>query len=492
MALAGYGSRGTCGTCWPPRRGARGGRPRRLPGAGPASTWRSVTKHARLPTGQSDCAAAPAFSPWSGLDDFTSNPFPALDRRGLAAPAPGSLLDTPEARSWFELIEWGTAASLYTCQLPLQRASRPDSQSLGEEITLFSSYGYAGLNGHPRINAAAQRAIEVFGTSAGGARMLTGTLELHLELERELATFLRQEAATTYCSGYDANIAAVGALFGPQDCVILDQLAHRSLFDAVRMAGCTSLTFRHNDLVDLEAAVVRARATGCRRLLLVVDGVYSMDGDEAPLAELVDLKHRHAAFLLVDESHAVGAVGASGRGTWEKQGVDPRDIDLVTGSLGKAIASAGGFVAGSHQLKVLLQHASAPSFFSGALSPANSAAILESLRVIQDEPQHLVRLRANTRVLRDGLMRLGVRLGPSTTAIVPLLLGDEVRAFWWARRLLDQGVAVSAVAHPAVPRGSARLRLCATGAHRPRHFARLFDAVRTCLQEEQAEVGTTG
>ncbi|MBX6365157.1 MAG: pyridoxal phosphate-dependent aminotransferase family protein [Gemmatimonadetes bacterium] len=436
-------------------------------------------------------ATAPSRSP-SGpaserLNAFTKDPFDGYfeGKSGDDLIEPGSLLDTPNVKRWFEIFGYGLPESLYTYQLPLARAAGPESAALGSDFVMFSSYSYLGLIGHPRLTAAVNRAVERYGTSCGGVRLLTGTLELHLELEHELARFLGHEAAATFASGYDANVAAITALFGPDDHVILDQYAHQSIQDGVRMAGCQARRFRHNDMSDLERRLRQARAKGAKRILVAVDSVFSMDGDQVPLAQVIELKDRYGAFLLVDEAHSIGAIGAEGRGICEAQGVDPRRIDIVTGSLSKAIPSSGGFLAGSLPLKIYIQHGSAPYIFSAAITPANAAAALEALHIILDEPEHLVRLRENTRVLREGLCRLGLPTGASTTPVVPVLLGDEWRARRWARRLLARGVFVSAVTYPAVSPGLARLRLCATAAHRPEHFQRLFDALEECLDSER-------
>jgi 7-keto-8-aminopelargonate synthetase-like enzyme len=250
------------------------------------------------------------------------------------------------------------------------------------------------------------------------------------------------------------------------------------------MAGCETRRFRHNDLDDLERRLRQARSRGAQRILVAVDAVFSMDGDQAPLADLIEIKRRHGAFLLVDEAHSIGAIGATGRGICEAQAVDPAGIDIATGSLSKGIPSSGGFVAGSRGLKIYIQHGSAPYIFSAAMTPANAGAVLEALRVVQDEPEHVQRLHANERILRDGLRERGFEIGPSTTPVVPLLLGDEWRAYSWARGMLDMGVFVSAVVYPAVSPGQARLRLCATAAHRPEHFERLFEGLEACRAKE--------
>ena len=426
--------------------------------------------------------------PADSLPEYTHDPF-----RGFFVGAdltevvpPGSLLDVPNVKRWFELISSGSAADLYTYQLPLETRSGPESAAFGEQFIMFSTYSYLGLIGHPRLATAVKAAVDRYGTSTGGVRLLTGTLELHHEVEHELATFLGQEAAATFASGYDANIAAITSLFGPDDHALLDQYAHQSIHDGVRMAGCETRRFKHNDMNDLERRLRQARNRGARRILIAVDSVFSMDGDQAPLAELIEIRDRYDAFLLVDEAHSIGAIGATGRGICEEQGIDPSRIDIVTGSLSKGIPSSGGFIAGSRALKIYVQHGSGPYMFSAAMTPANAAAVLEALRIIQDEPHHIEQLRTNTQMLKQGITELGFSTGASTTPVVPLLLGNEWRAFRVARELLANGIFTSAVIHPAVALGQARLRLCATAAHRPEHFVRLFNALGEYLEREQS------
>ena len=388
-------------------------------------------------------------------------------------------------RRWFEMFEAGLPASLYSYQLPLSQASGPNSAVLGEPVVMFSAYSYMGLIGHPRLATAVKEAVERYGTSTGGVRLLTGTLELHLEVERELARFLGTEGAAIFSSGYDANLAAISSLFGPGDAAILDLYAHQSIHDGVRMAGCDTRRFKHNDMNALEQRLKQARNRGAKRILVAVDSVFSMDGDQAPLAEIIELKRKYGAFLLVDEAHSIGAIGRTGRGVCEEQGIDPADIDILTGSLSKGIPSSGGFVAGSMALKIYIQHGSAPYMFSAAMTPANAAAVLEALRILDEEPEHMERLRANTRTLKEGLTRMGFDTGNSTTPVVPLVLGEEWRAIRWARQCLANGVFVSAVTFPAVSPGQARLRLCATAAHQSEHFERLFGALALCKEAER-------
>lgn len=255
----------------------------------------------------------------------------------------------------------------------------------------------------------------------------------------------------------------MAALFGPGDRVLADELAHRSLLDACLLARVPVQRFRHDD----PAALERELAAGARgqRTLVVIEGVYSMEGDVSRLPDFVELKRRYGAFLLVDEAHSLGVLGATGRGVDEHFGLAPGSVDIWTGSLSKALASNGGVVAGSRELITYLQHVAAPFIFSAALCPAAAGAVRAALRVLHAEPARLARLRHNARALRDGLRALGYATNSQPTPIVPVMVGDEVAAYRLARRLRSLGVLATAVVHPAVPRCAARLRLCATAAH---------------------------
>ena len=428
----------------------------------------------------------------SGQDrirEYAGDPFPSYPRGVPYSDdiAPGSVLDIEAARQWFQRIDHGRAANLYTFALPLDRPGMAVSGFGGEELLVFSTYGYLGLNQHPRIVGAATEATAHWGTTTGGVRLLTGTIELHCETERELAEFVGTQASALFASGYDANLAAVTSLVGRRDIAVLDERAHRSIVDGCRLAGVRIVRFPHNDVAGLDRVLTDYAGRG-GRVLVAIDGVYSMDGDIAPLPGIVATVKKHGAFLLLDDSHAIGVIGDAGRGTMSATGVDPDDVDVITGSLGKAFPSGGGYVAGSRGLVAYLQHGSAPYMFSSALTPANTAAIRETIRVIQDEPQHLARMWENTARLRSILEDLRLPFGNSATPILPVLLGDTVRAYTWARRLLDDGIYTSAVPYPAVPEGQSRLRLCATAQHRPQDLDRLAAARRRAAQHDSVTV----
>jgi len=402
----------------------------------------------------------------------TGTPYDPFDgyftHDGHAAAAPGSLLDLAAARRWFEILRRGSEEDLYTYQQPLEGRSGPRVSVNARPALMLASYDYLGLLGCPAVEEAAVAAVRAYGTGTGGVRMLTGTTALHHELEREIAAFKGVAAALTYGAGYLANLAAIGALVGPRDRVIMDARAHRSLREACVLAGVPVQTFRHNDPATLRRELEREAAG--RRTLIVVDGLYSMDGDICPLSEIVALKHEFGAFLLVDEAHSLGVLGESGRGVHEHFGLPADVVDIWTGSLSKAIPANGGYLAGSRALVIYLQHVTAPFWFSAALCPAAVGAALEALRVLQREPARLGRLRRNAALLRDGLRSRGYDTGASAGPIIPVIVGTNDAAWRLARRLFDRGVIAPAVVYPAVPLDTARLRLCATAAQSQAHL----------------------
>jgi glycine C-acetyltransferase len=373
-----------------------------------------------------------------------------------------SLIDG-RARRVFDLMSRACESSLYPYQLPLQTRSGPWVKAEGRDLLMLSSYDYLGLIGDPRIDEAAIDAIRQYGTGTGGVRMLTGTLDIHHEMERAVADFKGTAEAITFTSGYLANLAVIASLLSAQDRVILDSLAHRSLVDACRLAGVAVQRFRHNDIDSLRQEIANGAAN---RTLIIADGVFSMDGDICRLPDLVAVKRETGCYLLIDESHASGVLGRHGRGTDEHFGIDPTDVDLWTGSLAKGIPSNGGFVACSQEMAIYLQHAAAPFIFSAALAPAAVAAVTAALKVLKREPERVARTAANASFLREGLQSMGYDTGNSETAIIPVLFPDETSCAFAAGALRGMGIHTTPILFPAVPLGSARLRLCVTAAHR--------------------------
>ncbi|HLF93987.1 MAG TPA: pyridoxal phosphate-dependent aminotransferase family protein, partial [Planctomycetota bacterium] len=291
--------------------------------------------------------------------------------------------DPARSRPWFDLLGWGVPAGLYTYQRTLEGRSGARVRVGGRDLLMMSSYDYLSLIGHPRIEAAALEAIRAYGTGTGGVRLLTGTNELHHDLEKRFAEFKGAEGAIAFSSGYLANVGVVSALVGPRDWVVADERVHRSILDGCRLARTRIRTFRHNDPAAAEEAFSH-RPEGTR-VLVIVEGLYSMDGDVCPLPEFVALKKRHGALLMVDEAHSIGVLGATGRGLHEHFGIAGREVDLWVASFSKAIPSVGGVVAGSRGMMIYLQHEAAPFMFSAALCPAATAASSAALDVILEE-----------------------------------------------------------------------------------------------------------
>ena len=366
-------------------------------------------------------------------------------------------------RRVFETTAFACEHNAYPFQIPLEGRTGPQIQADGHSMLMLSSYDYLGLIGDPRINAAAIEAIRKYGTGTGGARLLTGTTDEHILMEQDLAEYKGTEAAITFSSGYMANVAVLGALLGPADRVIMDALCHRSLTDACRFAGVQLQRFRHNDMASLRQEL--DNGAQANRTLVITDGVFSMDGDVCHLPEILEVKREYGFYLLVDESHASGVLGATGRGTDEHFGIPTDAVDIWTGSLAKSIPSTGGFAAVSREMAIFLQHSASPFIFSAALSPAAVAAIREGLAVLKLEPERVARIKQNADFLRSGLCSLGYDTGLSETAVIPVIMNDETTTGFFARRLRDHGVLATPVLFPAVPQDSARLRLCVTAAH---------------------------
>lgn len=377
------------------------------------------------------------------------------------------------ARRLFETTSLACSMDAYPFQAPLSGRTGPVVDLDGHRMLMLSSYDYLGLIGDPRIDEAAVAAIRKYGTATGGARLLTGTLDLHHEMEAALAEFKGTEAVLTCTSGYMANLAVISALFGPADRVIADIFSHRSLIDAFRLAGVQVQRFQHNDMASLRFEL--ENGPEANRTLIVSDGVFSMDGDICNLPALIAIKKEFGCFLLMDDAHSLGMLGATGRGTDEHFGIPTDEIDIWTGSLAKSIPANGGFVAVSRRVAIFLQHAASPYIFSGAMAPASSAAVLEGVRILRSEPERVGRLAANGKFLREGLKSLGYDTGLSETAVIPVMLHEDATTALFARKLRDFGILAAPVLFPAVAQGSGRLRLCVTAAHTSEHLEYTLD-----------------
>jgi glycine C-acetyltransferase len=333
----------------------------------------------------------------------------------------------------------------------------------GRDMVQLASYSYLGLIGHPRIEAAAKEAIDVYGTGAGGVRLLTGTTDLHERLEARIAEFCHREDSCVYSSGYVTNIAIITGLTGPGDLVLMDKLDHASIVDGCLLSGAKWRTYRHNDMDHLEKILAK-EAGNYGTILVVADSVFSMDGDVMDLPKTRELCDRYGARLMVDEAHSIGSLGATGHGIEEHFGM-VGSIDLKMGTLSKSIPSVGGYLAGTHDIVDFQRHMSRPFIFSAALPPAQTAAAIAAFDVIEDEPERVQRLHEVTRQYSAGLKAQGWDTMDSTTCVVPVLVGDEGKTMDLTRMLFDRGIFVCPIVHPAVPKGMDRLRTCLMSTH---------------------------
>jgi len=332
----------------------------------------------------------------------------------------------------------------------------------GEVLNLCAN-NYLGLADHPEIVAAAHAALERWGYGMASVRFICGTQEVHRELEQRLAEFLGSEAAILYGSCFDANGGLFEALLGPDDAIISDALNHASIIDGIRLCKARRLRYANRDLNELEAKLVES--ADARYRLIATDGVFSMDGHVAPLAAICDLAERHDALVMVDDSHAVGFVGERGRGSHELHNVIGR-VDIITGTLGKAMGGAsGGYVAASAEVVDLLRQRSRPYLFSNSLAPPIAGATLKALDLIEGSPEPRVRLRENTGHFRRRMSELGFDILPGDHPIVPVMVGDAVRAARLADGLISRGVYAVSFSYPVVPQGSARIRTQMSAAH---------------------------
>jgi glycine C-acetyltransferase len=344
----------------------------------------------------------------------------------------------------------------------------------GREMGMYASYGYLGLLGHPKINAAAREALERYGTGTHGVRTLAGTLTLHRELEETIAQFRGAEAAITYTSGYVTNLTVVSTLLGRGDYVISDKLNHASIVDGCLMSGAKFLRFRHNDMQALEQRLQQIPSGAAK--LVVADAVFSMDGDIIDFPKVVELCQKYGAWLMIDEAHSLGVLGKTGHGIEEHFGLEGT-IDIKMGTLSKTIPSVGGYIAGKKELIQYLRHASRAYIFSAALPPAQAAAAKAAFEVIIEEPWRVEKLCANTQQFINGLKERGFNTLYTETAIVPVICGSDEIAYEMTREAQTHDVFVLPVVSPAVPPGLARLRATVTAAHEPDEIEYAMDVI---------------
>ena len=368
-------------------------------------------------------------------------------------------------------VETIRGQGMYFYLQPIDKLDGPWVETEGRRMLVFASYSYLGLLQHPRINAAAKEAVERYGTGTHGVRILAGTLDLHNELEETIARFKGADASIAYSSGYVTNLATVSSLVGRNDYVICDKLNHASIVDGCLLSRSNFVRFKHNDMDDLER---RLKQAGDAASLVVVDAVFSMDGDVINLPDVSRLCREYGAMLMVDEAHSLGVLGETGKGIEEHFGLE-NVIDVKMGTLSKTIPSVGGYVAGSNELITYLKHIARAFVFSAALPPAQAAAAKVAFEVMEEELDLVKKLRRNVDLFLGGLKERGFDTLDSETPIVPIICGEDERAFQMTKLCQDEDIFVLPVVTPAVPANLARLRANVTAAHSEEDIAYALD-----------------
>jgi len=348
-----------------------------------------------------------------------------------------------------------------------------------KEMVYLASNDYLNLTKHPRTIAAGREALEKYGSGAGSVPLLGGTLDIHIELEKKIARFKGCEDSIIYTSGFGSNCGSLLSILQEKDIAILDTYVHASIID-----GCKSTNirfFRHNDMNSLERVLERVKDK-YRTKLIAVDGVYSMDGDIAPLDRIVELAKTHGAYVMVDEAHATGVIGDTGRGTPQHHNIEGK-VDIVAGTLSKALGGVGGFIAANSELVELLRYYSRPYIFSTAMTPQVAGSLLAAIDVIEEEPEHRKRLWENIRYFKSNLTALGFDLGNSETAIFPIIIGNDLKVKEICRRLHELDIYVNPVMYPAVPKRLSRIRMSLMSAHTKEHLDKALEALETAGRE---------
>ena len=345
----------------------------------------------------------------------------------------------------------------------------------GRKLLQFSSNNYLGLANHPRLKAAAMAAVERYGVGSGASRLVCGNLDLNRKLEEKLAQLKKKEAALLYSTGYMANLGVIAALAGEGDLILSDEYNHASIVDACRLSRAQTRVYPHKRMDELEKLLAGAESS--KRRLIVTDGIFSMDGDIAPLPDLVDLAEKYECLLMVDDAHATGVLGPNGGGTGDHFGLAEK-IDVAMGTFGKALGGFGAFVAGDRNLRELLINCSRPFMFTTGLPPSVLAAGIAALEVVEEEPEMRARLWDNANLLRNGIEEMGFTLAGGETQIIPLLAGDASLAMEMSSLLREEGVYIQGIRPPSVPPGSSRLRITVSAAHTRGELAFALEALQ--------------
>jgi glycine C-acetyltransferase len=372
-----------------------------------------------------------------------------------------------------EQIETWKRAGTYQTLRELQTACEPVCRFDGREVINLASNNYLGLTDHPKLIAAALEATRKYGVGSGAVRTIAGTMSIHLELERRIAEFKQVEACVVFQSGFAANAGTVAAILTPEDHIVSDELNHASIVDGCRLSKAKIHVFPHKDTAAAERILTELDNQPGRKLL-ITDGVFSMDGDIAPLPALVEIARRHGAIMMIDDAHSSGVLGRNGRGTVDHFGVHGQ-VDIQVGTLSKAIGALGGYVCGSRALIEYLYHRARPFLFSTSHPPAVAASCLAAFEVLEEEPERIENLWKNTRYFKAALGEAGFHTGSSETPITPILVGEAKTAHAFSRALFEEGVFATGIGYPTVAEGRARVRTIMTATHTREHIDRALE-----------------
>ncbi|MDP2157530.1 MAG: pyridoxal phosphate-dependent aminotransferase family protein, partial [Nitrospirota bacterium] len=354
----------------------------------------------------------------------------------------------------------------------IESAQDPEVVIDGRKMIMVGSNNYLGLTNHPKVKEACIEAVRKYGSGCAGSRFLNGTLDIHVQLEEKLARFIRKEAALVFSTGFQVNLGVISALVGKDDIVIIDKMDHASIIDGCRLTYGGVKKYRHNDMADLERVL---QQHDDKSKIIVVDGVFSMEGDIVNLPKVVELAKAYGARLMVDDAHGVGVLGKTGRGTAEHFGVE-KDVDLIMGTYSKSLASIGGFIAGSEEVIHYIKHFARALIFSASPPPASVAAVSAALDIIESEPERIDQLWKNTNKMLKGFRDLGFETGASETPIIPVIVGENEIAFKAAMMLQEEGVFVNVAISPAVPEGHALIRTSYMATHTEEQLDRVLTA----------------
>jgi glycine C-acetyltransferase len=394
-------------------------------------------------------------------------------------------MTTANPLSWLgeQLDAWRKAGTFQRLRV-LESACEPVSRVDGREVINLASNNYLGLANHPRLVEAAVNAASKYGAGSGAVRTISGTMDLHVELERRIAAFKKVEACVVFQSGFAANAGTVSAILGPEDHIVSDALNHASIIDGCRLSRAKIHVFPHRDTAAADALFRDVLKDQPGRKLLITDGVFSMDGDITPLPALVDIAERHGAIMMIDDAHSSGVLGRNGRGTVDHYNLHGR-VDIQVGTLSKAVGVLGGYVCGSRDLIEYLYHRARPFLFSTSHPPAVVGACLAAFDLLESEPERIEKLWDNTRYFKDALRGAGFDTGASETPITPIIVGEAGTAHEFSRRLFENGVWATGIGYPTVPEGRARIRTIVTAAH----TRDLLDRAARILAQVAKEMG---